>query len=68
MSEFWTWWDGKKTIIGTVCLWIGYAVIGDLLMGQLAFNPEWLATVQSILTWIGTFLAPLGLAHKVAKG
>lgn len=63
----WQWFDGKKTIIGTICLYVAELIIGGLIKDQLHFSPEWLTTIQTILTWIGGILVPGGLGHKYIK-
>jgi len=67
LLEIWQWLSGKKTLIGAVCVWIATALIGDLVIGQFAFEPAWLTWLQGWLMTIGTWLTPIGLAHKLGK-
>lgn len=66
ISKIWEFLSGKKTVIGSICLWI--AGIGiPFIINDLNFHPGWLDTVVSVLTWIGGILAPLGIGHKAVK-
>lgn len=61
------WWNGKKTIIGAIALFVAESFIGGLLINELGFSPDWLIVAQKIGFWIGTVLVPVGLAHKGVK-
>jgi len=59
MKNFWIWFSGKKTIIGS----LGLAFLGL----NLSFMAKVPADVITILYWIFGLLTGTGLAHKVAK-
>ena len=66
ISKIWEFLSGKKTVIGSICLWI--AAIGlPFIINDLNYHPGWFDTAISILSWIGGILAPLGIGHKVVK-
>jgi len=61
----WEWLSGKKTVIGSVFLFIALNI--TTAFGWFSFDPAWLGTLITILTWIGNTLVGGGLAHKGAK-
>ena len=56
MKALWEWFNGNKTIIGTLIL-----TVTPLLLGAHTFAFEF-------LMWLGGILAGTGVAHKLAKG
>jgi len=64
--KIWNWLNGKKTVIGSVCLWIG-GIFLPFIINDLNYHPAWFDTLISILNWLGGVLAPLGIMHKAAK-
>lgn len=67
MKVFWEWWDGNKTLVGGVASFIAASLIGQLIIGEFNFQPDWLLGVQKVCVWIADVLVPFGLAHKVVK-
>lgn len=66
IRQIWEFLSGKKTVIGTVCLWI--AGIGlPFIINEMNFHPGWFDTAITILNWLGGILAPLGIGHKAKK-
>ncbi len=61
----WEWLNGKKTVIGSVFLFIALNIA--TAFGWFSFDPAWLSTLITILTWIGNTLVGGGLTHKVVK-
>ena len=57
MAKIWEWFNGNKTVIGTLIL----AVLSTGLIGDHTFGYE-------VLLWLGGILAGTGVAHKLAKG
>ncbi len=66
ISKIWGFLSGKKTVIGSICLWIA-GVFLPFVINDLGFNPEWFGTLNSILSWVGGILTPLGVGHKAVK-
>ena len=67
MTKLLAWFDGNKTIIG------GFLIAFSLFLqqqveGTLAFHPDWVNTLISILQWIGGLLGSAGVVHKIIKG
>ena len=67
IKKIWDFFNGKKSVIGGVCLWIGVSFIGDLLIGELGLTAAILPKIAAVFTWLGTYLTPVGLAHKGLK-
>lgn len=65
LQKAWDFLSGKKTLIGSIALWLGYTGL-PFLAGQ-GFDPAWMAHAISFLIWIGQLLIPIGVAHKLAK-
>lgn len=66
IRQIWEWLSGKKTVIGTTCLWIAGIFI-PFIINDMNFHPAWFDTVITVLNWIGGILAPLGITHKAKK-
>lgn len=64
--QIWNWLSGKKTVIGSICLWIA-GVFMPFIINDLGINPAWFDTLISVLSWVGGILTPLGVVHKAAK-
>ena len=63
--QVWNWLNGKKSVIGSICLWIG--TIGlPFIIGE-GYNPAWIDTLARVLTWLGGIMTPLGVGHKAIK-
>lgn len=63
------WFNGKKTAIGAVCLFLAL-VIAQVVCGQWHYCPadhSWLDSLYGTLQWIGGLLTPVGLIHKAVK-
>ena len=56
MKALWDWFNGNKTIIGTLILTVTPMLLGD---HTLAFE---------FLMWLGGILAGTGVVHKALKG
>lgn len=56
MKKIWEWFDGNKTVIGTLIL-----TITPMLLGSHTIGFEF-------LMWLGGILAGVGVAHKALKG
>jgi len=61
MDSILKWFNGKKSIIGGIALWL---VAGMDLFG---LDGDTALKIVSVLQWIGTVMFPVGLAHKVIK-
>ena len=57
LKVIWEWFDGNKTIIGTLIL----AVLSTGIIPAGTFGYEF-------LQWLGGLLAGVGVLHKMAKG
>jgi len=58
LKVIWDWLNGNKTLIGTLIL----VLVAE--EGCLFGN----CTLESVMQWIGTTLAGVGVLHKLAKG
>ncbi len=67
LRKIWEFFNGNKTMIGGVCVWVGYSLIQGLLIGELQMTAEILPKLAAVFIWIGQYLAPLGVGHKVVK-
>lgn len=56
MTKIWEWFNGNKTIIGTLLL-----TITPILLGDHTF-------AYQFLMWLGGILAGVGVVHKIGKG
>ncbi len=65
ITRAWEWFNGKKSTIGGVLLWLGYTGIPYLT--SQGFDPVWLNYVMDFFVWFGQILLPVGLAHKYVK-
>ncbi len=61
----WEWLSGKKTVIGSVLLWI--AAVAIPFVAEQGFDPSWMGFVASAFTWIAGILIPIGVGHKIKK-
>ena len=61
MDSLLSWFNGKKTIIGGIALWL---VSGIEMMG---LESAWVPQVVTALSWIGMIFLPAGVGHKVIK-
>lgn len=60
------WFDGKKTTIGAVLLFI--ATVGtEVIVGKWNYSPEWMQPTIETLNWLGMAFTGLGLGHKAIK-
>lgn len=66
MQKFLDWWSGKKTIIGSIFLWVGTVGL-PFVISTFNLEYDWLTQVVSIVVWIGGILTPLGITHKAIK-
>ena len=57
LKTLWEWFDGNKTIIGTLIL----AVLSTGIIPDGTF-------LFQFLSWLGGLLAGVGVVHKLAKG
>lgn len=62
----WTWFNGKKTIIGTIILLIS-AIIEQVAVGIWGIQSDWLPKAVQTCDWIGMALGGVGLFHKGVK-
>ena len=67
IKKIWNFFNGKKTLIGGICVWISISLIGDLLIGQLGMTSAILTKIAAVFLWIGQYLTPVGVLHKVGK-
>lgn len=67
MAKFIEWWNGKKSNIGAVCLWLTANLPGLFLQLGLGVDASWDESLFTVLNWVGTILLPVGLAHKAKK-
>jgi hypothetical protein len=67
MLKLWELFNGKKAIIGTICLYVAVYFIDGFLFNNLNYRPEWLSFIYQLLMWVGGILVPGGLAHKAVK-
>ena len=56
MKAIWDWFNGNKTIIGTLILTVTPMLLGDHTLGF------------QFLMWLGGIMAGGGVVHKLAKG
>jgi len=56
MAKIWEWFNGNKTVIGTLIL----AVLSTGIIGDHTFGYQ-------ILLWLGGILAGTGVVHKMVK-
>lgn len=66
MKAVWTWFDGKKTLIGTIILFLS-AFVSQFLQGIWQLPAEPWNKVSMSLDWIGMAVAGLGAVHKAQK-
>lgn len=67
MSWFrWEWWNGKKTLVGSVLL-LASAFCTQVLVGIWEWNPWWMDKTVLTLDWVGMIVTGGGLAHKGVK-
>lgn len=64
--KFWALLDGKKTLIGTVLLFIG-AFITEMLIGNWQLSIASLPKIASTFNWFGMAMGGIGMAHKFDK-
>ncbi len=67
MTRTWDWFNGKKTVIGTVCLFAS-AFITQVLIDIWGLDAEPLQHTRETLDWLGLILGGTGLMHKAVKG
>ena len=67
IRKIWEILNGRKAMIGGVCLWIGLSLIEGLMIGTLEISWVILPKIAAAFIWVGQYLAPLGLVHKAAK-
>ena len=60
------WFDGKKTIIGTVLL-IGGAILTEVVMGIWGIDTAEVRNSASTANWFGLVMGGTGLTHKAVK-
>lgn len=65
LQKAWEFLSGKKTLIGSIALWLGFTGL-PFLVSQ-GFDPAWLPHAISFLIWIGELLIPIGVGHKLVK-
>ena len=66
MNAIIEWFNGKKTIIGTICLWVA-AFIAQVALPELGLNVEFGESTISVLNWFGLAFGGVGLTHKGMK-
>ncbi len=66
LKNLWLYFDGKKTNIGAVLLFLS-TLITQWLIGVNHFDPSWLDTVVLNLNYIGGVLTVGGLTHQAVK-
>jgi len=62
---FLEWLNGKKTVIGAICLYI--AELLTLHVAPSAPDAGWIVPVAGFFKWLGDILIPVGLLHKASK-
>lgn len=66
LTNFIKWFDGKKTIIGGILLFIA-GLFTDVLIGKLGLTDKWIIAAAEIMHYVGMGLAGVGLLHKGGK-
>lgn len=67
MTRTWDWFNGKKTVMGTACLFAS-AFITQVLIDIWGLDAEPLQHTRETLDWLGLILGGTGLMHKAVKG
>lgn len=62
----WEWFNGKKTVIGTLLLLFG-AVVEQVLVGMWGVSGSWVGPFIQTCDWFGMLFGGTGLAHKGLK-
>lgn len=62
----WEWFNGKKTVIGAVILWIA-TLIEAVFIQKYHVDAQWVLITVDLLKYVGGTLVPVGIGHKVIK-
>lgn len=65
-ARWWNWLNGKKTVIGTICM-IAAIILKDVLLGIWNCNPGWLEPTLKTLEYFGVLMGGVGMVHKGMK-
>ena len=60
------WFNGKKTLIGTIMLWVG-AFGSQVVIGVWGISDPLVPIAIETLNWFGMAFGGVGVAHKIAK-
>ena len=66
MNTIITWFNGKKTIIGSV-LMTASIILTEVVVGIWMVEGDWIAPTVKTLNWVGMLLGGTGLIHKAMK-
>jgi len=66
MIKLWDWFNGKKTNIGAVLLFVA-VFFTEVLVGKWNLAGTWVQPLIETLNWIGMALTGGGLVHKAVK-
>ena len=66
LQKLWAWFDGKKTLIGTIILF-GSAFVSQVLMGIWKLPAYPWEQIAMTMDWVGMAVAGLGAVHKAQK-
>lgn len=66
MKEFLKMLDGKKSLIGGACLFLGL-ILDNVVLNIWGVSAPWVAPAIATCEWVGGILFPTGMIHKVIK-
>lgn len=66
LLKIWLWFDGKKTVFGTIFLGIA-AIINDVLIGIIGLSCPQLVITAKVFAYFGLLFGGVGLRHKWVK-
>lgn len=67
MNSILAWFDGKKTTIGAILLFIA-TFLSEVIVNKWDVQVDWMTPLIETLNWLGMALTGLGLGHKAMKG
>lgn len=62
----WRWFDGKKTVIGTIFLFIA-TIINEVVIAIIGLNFPWLVITAKVFSYFGLMFGGVGVTHKGVK-